>query len=140
MGLLTEIPSHGVSVHTLNLRRNLLRAIGVDISNEDRDIVQWQALFDSDPIVQNDSLVDQSAIDQLPVPRHNHTLAVKLNVGQWIQAKLVRRSDGRQTPLGHVQENTNNGSVLDECQFGFVLAVLETLEDYTTIGDLLHFH
>ncbi|KAL8894770.1 MAG: hypothetical protein Q9192_004065 [Flavoplaca navasiana] len=140
IGLLTEIPSDGISVHTLNLRRNLLRSIGVDINIEDHYIAQWQALFDSDALVQNDSLLHQSAVDQLPIARHEHTLAVKLNVGHWIRQKLVGRSDGRQTPLGQVQKNINNGSVLDECQFGLALAVLEKLEDYATLGDLLLFH
>ena len=118
----------------------MLRSIGVDINNEDHYIAQWQALFDSDPTVQNDSLLHQSAVDQLPIARHEHTLAVKLNVGHWIRQKLVGRSDGRQTPLGYVQENIDNGSVLDESQFGLALAVLEKLEDYTTLGDLLLFH
>ncbi|KAL9042393.1 MAG: hypothetical protein Q9180_000641 [Flavoplaca navasiana] len=140
IGLLTEIPSHGISVHTLNLRQNLLRSIGVDINNEDHYIAQWQALFDSDPTVQNDSLLYQSAVDQLPIAQHEHTLAVKLNVGHWIRQKLVGRSVGRQPPLGHVQEKIKNGSVLDESQFGLVLAVLEKLEDYATLGDLLLFH
>ncbi|KAL8985557.1 MAG: hypothetical protein Q9205_000758 [Flavoplaca limonia] len=138
-GYLNWVIANGLSSRR-GAEKNLLRSIGVDINNEDHYIAQWQALFDSDPTVQNDSLLHQSAVDQLPIARHEHTLAVKLNVGHWIRQKLVGRSDGRQTSLGYVQENINNGSVLDESQFGLVLAVLEKLEDYTTLGDLLLFH
>ncbi|KAL8650151.1 MAG: hypothetical protein Q9226_005265 [Calogaya cf. arnoldii] len=140
VGLLTEMPSHGLSTHILNLRQNLLRSLGVNTDDENRKITQWQALFDHKPADQHIELVSLPVIDRLPSGRDQHTLAVKLDVGHWIRQKLLSRSASGKLPSERPQANTSPDSILHESEFGTVLAVLEYLEDFTTIGDLLLFH
>lgn len=124
----------------MNLRQNLLRSLGVKIDDENHKITQWQSLFDRKPAGQHIELVNLSATDRLPSGRDQHTLAVKLDVGHWIRQKLLSRSGSGQSPSERPRENTDTDSVLDESQFGTVLAVLEYLEDFTTLGDLFLFH
>lgn len=124
----------------MNLRQNLLRSLGVTIDDENRKITQWQSLFDRKPVGQHIDLVNVSAPDRPPSDPDQLTLAVKLDVGHWIRQKLLSRSGSGQSPSERPREDTDTDPVLDESQFGTVLAVLEYLEDFVTLGDLLLFH
>ncbi|KAL8994916.1 MAG: hypothetical protein Q9169_005253 [Polycauliona sp. 2 TL-2023] len=138
--LLTGIPSHGLSAHVSNLRRNLLRSVGIELKDEDYDVTQWRASFDRDHRDPHDRPANLLAADRLPGGRHEHTLAVKLNVGHWIRQKLQSRSESRQAASEGPPEHCTTDSIFDESQFDSVLAVLEYLEDFTAIGELLLFH
>ncbi|KAL8922198.1 MAG: hypothetical protein Q9172_003659 [Xanthocarpia lactea] len=146
LGLLFELPSHGLSPHISNLRQNLLRSLGVTIDDENRTSTEWKAFIDGNPLDQHNGLVNKSETGYLPHGRYPHTLAIKMDVGQWMRQKLFNYSESGQAPLQHPQEDTKTDaripqhSIFDECRFRTVLAVLEDLEDFTAIVDLLLFH
>ena len=146
MGLLFELPSHGLSPHISNLRQNLLRSLGVAIDDENRTSTEWKAFIDGNPLDQHNGLFNKSGTGHLPHDRYQHTLAIKLDVGQWMRQKLFNYSESGQAPFQQPQENTKTGardpqhSIFDESRFRTVLAVLEDLEDFTAIVDLLLFH
>lgn len=102
--------------------------------------MQWQNLFNRKTDDQHIDLVNLAETDRLPAGRNRHTLAIRLGVGHWIRQKLLDRSGSGQLPSDQPRENTATDPVYDESKFGTVLAVLEYLEDFTTLGDLLLFH
>ncbi|KAL8675255.1 MAG: hypothetical protein Q9168_000376 [Polycauliona sp. 1 TL-2023] len=138
--LLTEIPSHGLSAHISNLRRNLLRSVGLKLDDEEHSIPQWRALFDREPMDQHEESAKFLVADRMPNNPREHTLAVKLNVGHLIRQKLSGQSASGQAPFERPHGNTIPDSILDESELGSVLAVLESLEDFRAMGDFLSFH
>ncbi|KAL8772033.1 MAG: hypothetical protein Q9209_002698 [Squamulea sp. 1 TL-2023] len=146
IGLLVELPSHGLPAHILNLRQNLLRSVGVSGDDENRKVSQWKALFDHEPLDQHQGLLGLSTIEHLPSGRGHHSFAVKLSVGHWIRQKLLSYSETGQAPIERPQDKTVIGArpplhpILDISRFGTVLALLEDLEDFTTLADFLLFH
>ncbi|KAL8733619.1 MAG: hypothetical protein Q9166_002029 [cf. Caloplaca sp. 2 TL-2023] len=143
LGLLLEIPLHGLSLHILNLRQNLLRIIGVSIDGENWKIAQKRVFFDRKFQDQPKGFRDLPDSSYLPLGQVRDTLAIKLNVGHWVRQKLLTYPDSGQAVFEKQRETIDHVArpplhpLLDVSQLHTLLRQLEDVEDFTAMTEVL---
>ncbi|KAL8807364.1 MAG: hypothetical protein Q9182_000703 [Xanthomendoza sp. 2 TL-2023] len=142
VGLLLEIPLYGLSTHTLNLRLNLLRSIGVLIADEGCKLAQMKVHLDRKFQLQHKGSITISKSHYQSSFLEQDTLAVQLGIGHWIQQKLLTTpAPGRlaiEQPQEKLQPSVTTQSYQSHTMFqSHLLETLEDIGDFTTIVDVL---
>ena len=138
LGLIFEMPMSGLPIHILNLRQNLLRSVGVTIEDESQTIRQIKASIDAKLHCGDDQSLDLSS------SRFAETLATRFEISRWICQKLKRSPSGlqhereEQQPSALIPDSTRVAYCsLDLQQFGILIGVLEDVEDFGTMSNVL---
>ncbi|KAL8734420.1 MAG: hypothetical protein Q9181_003223 [Wetmoreana brouardii] len=144
LGLMFEIPLHGLPTPILNLRQNLLRSIGMSVEDEGRAIAQRKAFIASK--VPNQHCGDSSELDRRPPDPFRDTLTVKSDVAHWVRQKLMTYPVSNQGGLQRIAPTAVSDTKLlsnpstEMLQFRTLFDILEELEDFTAMFVLLTRH
>ena len=141
MRLLCELPLHGLPGHVLNLRRILLASVGYSIVEEEatidtakRNIAEQIPGFfaGSEPSF-------QITLPSLELRRLGGT--VKWDLGRWVRQAVASRFQANRTSSDTDTKETvladSSDSVITLQQLAKIRKVLEDLEDFTILADVL---
>lgn len=143
MGLLFEIPPDGLPTHVLNLRQILLRSIGVSTKHEERTIVEKKTSIERQLHAISQEHIKSRDLEDLSSDLSQESSTVKSSIGRWIWQELVTCQGAQHAfnkqSLVESQSNPHPSSYFchDVSQFRTVLGVLEDVEDFSTLADVL---
>ncbi|KAL8699342.1 MAG: hypothetical protein Q9201_006054 [Fulgogasparrea decipioides] len=146
LGLMFEIPLHGLPTHIFNLRQNLLRSIGMSIDDEDQAIAQRKAFIASKLPNQHWHCGNPSELDRPPSDHFRDTLTIKSDVAHWVRQQLMTYSVSNQGGLQQIPPTAVSESKLlsnpsiEMAQFQTLFGILEELEDFTAMFVFLARH
>ncbi|KAL8779298.1 MAG: hypothetical protein Q9194_001513 [Teloschistes cf. exilis] len=138
-----KIPLDGVPPHLLNLRRNLLRSIGISVEDEDRTITATRERIDRTLLFAYMASEPIPNVDQSPLINHHDTWVVKSNIAHWIGQRLLTG----QVPPQMVMKQTSRKSTsmagsqaeccVDIVQLKNLFGILEDTQDFVAMAEAL---
>ncbi|KAL9029999.1 MAG: hypothetical protein Q9196_001829 [Gyalolechia fulgens] len=143
MGLIFEISPYGIPTHALNLRQNLLRSIGVSTKDEERRIVEKKTSIERQFHSKSQQHLKSRDFEDLSSDLSRESSIVKSVIGRWIWRELMIHQGAQHAfnkqSSAESQSNPHPSSYLchDVAQFRIVLGVLEDVEDFSTLADVL---
>ena len=143
MGLILEIPLHGLPAHIVNLRGNLLRSVGASAEVEKRTIARRIAFIERQ-LRGKDKGHGKPTDFYHPLPGFSReTLSVRLSIGRWIRKETPTFPKAQQAVDDHSPQDSASShlsppqSCPDFSRFRILLQALEELEDFQTMADVL---
>ncbi len=146
MRLLFELPLYGQPTHILNLRRILLSSVGTSVAEENVAIASaksWISKRVPGIFIPSDHLTNQE------LPRRDAaqpSQTVKSDIGRWLRQTIASHSQaGSEIFPGQIEGSTTPGTgddakpsaIITVEQFQGVRLVLEEMEDFTILADVL---
>ncbi|KAL8942021.1 MAG: hypothetical protein Q9216_001911 [Gyalolechia sp. 2 TL-2023] len=143
MGLIFEISPDGLPVHVLNLRQNLLRSIGISTKDEKRTSVGKKPTVERQLHATSLEHVKFREFADISANLSQESSILKSGIGRWIwRALTIRRGaqhafDQHSSVESQLTPHLSSYLCHDVAQFRAVLGVLEDVEDFSTLGDVL---
>ncbi|KAL9587205.1 MAG: hypothetical protein Q9212_000364 [Teloschistes hypoglaucus] len=143
IGLIFEIPLDGVPPHLLNLRRNLLRSVGISVEDEDRAIAATRERIDRTLLFAYMPSEPIPNLDQSPLINPHDTWVVKSNIAYWIGQRLMTGHVPPQKVMKQTSRKSTSmaGSQAERCvdivQFQNLFSILEDTQDFIAMAEAL---